>query len=392
MITKNVKLYLDNRLPVRIPVSQYDTMWQFAFTIVNNSRPWQIPTGATAVLNGKKPDGNVFAFSGTIADNKATVNCDVQMTAVAGSVICELSILAGGKVVGTANFVLDVEAAPKSPNDVSSETTLPAYGEILDRIAEMEGGISVTVDGALSGTSENPVQNRVIKAALDGKMDDVQIDGSSIVSAGIANIPKASASNFGVAKVYPYGDPPSRVVKLENSGNEVFSVPMLDENGHIRLAVLTEATTSAKGAMSASDKSKLDGIETEANKTTVDSALSTTSANPVRNSVVTNELNTKADKVSEITVATDGAVTQALEAGKWYHFTGALTGLTITLTAPASGELAQYHFDFTSGATAPTLTLPDSVVMPDSFSVEANKRYEVDILNGYGAVMAWTIS
>ena len=100
----------------------------------------------------------------------------------------------------------------------------------------------------------------------------------------------------------------------------------------------------------------------------------------------------KEDRITEVTVATGGAVTQALEAGKWYHFTGALTGLTITLTAPASGELAQYHFDFTTGATAPTLTMPDSVVMPEGFSVEANKRYEVDILNNYGAVMAWAIS
>ena len=31
------------------------------------------------------------------------------------------------------------------------------------------GGGSVTVDSALSSTSENPVQNKVVKAALDGK-------------------------------------------------------------------------------------------------------------------------------------------------------------------------------------------------------------------------------
>ena len=31
------------------------------------------------------------------------------------------------------------------------------------------GGSSVTVDAALSASSENPVQNKVIKAALDGK-------------------------------------------------------------------------------------------------------------------------------------------------------------------------------------------------------------------------------
>ena len=103
-------------------------------------------------------------------------------------------------------------------------------------------------------------------------------------------------------------------------------------------------------------------------------------------------LATKADKTTEVTVATDGAVTQALEAGKIYHFTGDLTALTITLTAPASGDLAHYHFDFLSGATAPTLTMPDSVVMPEGFSVEANKVYEIDILNGRGVYQSWGLS
>lgn len=131
MITKNVKLYLGDGFPVRIPVSQFDNMWQFVFTIVNNSQPWQIPTGATAVLNGKKPDGNVFAFSGTIENNTVTVDADVQMTAVAGQTVCELSILADGKTVGTANFILDVEEAPKSADDVVSDTVLDGYGMMV---------------------------------------------------------------------------------------------------------------------------------------------------------------------------------------------------------------------------------------------------------------------
>lgn len=96
-------------------------------------------------------------------------------------------------------------------------------------------------------------------------------------------------------------------------------------------------------------------------------------------------------KITEVTIATDGAVTQALDANKIYHFTGALTSLTITLNAVANG-IAQYHFDFLSGTTAPTLTMPAAVVMPDGFAVEASKRYEVDVLNGYGAVMSWANS
>lgn len=131
---------------------------------------------------------------------------------------------------------------------------------------------------------------------------------------------------------------------------------------------------------------------------TVDSALSDSSANPAQNRVLKSALDSKAaasdlaakaDKVTEVTVSTAGAVTQALDPEKIYHFTGALTALTITLNTPASGQLAHYHFDFDSGSTAPTLTLPQAVTMPGGFTVEASRHYEIDILNGYGAVMAW---
>ena len=57
----------------------------------------------------------------------------------------------------------------------------------------------------------------------------------------------------------------------------------------------TEASTSAAGLMSKNDKSKLDGIEAQANKTVVDSALSGTSTNPVQNSVVKSGLDLKLD-------------------------------------------------------------------------------------------------
>lgn len=53
------------------------------------------------------------------------------------------------------------------------------------------------------------------------------------------------------------------------------------------------ASTSTAGLMSASDKTKLNGIATGANKTTVDSALSSSSTNPVQNKVVNSELGKK---------------------------------------------------------------------------------------------------
>ena len=159
MIIKNVKLYLTERgFPVRIPVSQFDSMWRFVFEVIKDNAVWDIPVAATVTMNGLKPDGNVFAYSGAISNNTVTVDCDVQMTAVAGDTLCELSFVASGRVVGTANFILAVEAAPKSPDDISSDSTLPAYAEIIEDITGVvprilpPGGSSGQVLAKSSGT------------------------------------------------------------------------------------------------------------------------------------------------------------------------------------------------------------------------------------------------
>ena len=67
------------------------------------------------------------------------------------------------------------------------------------------------------------------------------------------------------------------------------------------------ATTSANGLMSSTDKSKLDGIASGANKTVVDDALSSTSTNPVQNKVINTALAGKASRTHTHTAAAVGA-------------------------------------------------------------------------------------
>lgn len=187
------------------------------------------------------------------------------------------------------------------------------------------GGGSVTVDSAMSSTSTNPVQNRVIYSALQDKAD----------SADLA------------------------AVATSGSYNDLSNKPTIPSISGLQ----TQAITDAGGYFSTD---------------TVEAALQQLGG----------DVEDKQDKTAEVTVSTSGAVTQALEAGKIYHFTStALTSLTVTLTATA--ELPQYHFDFISPATAATLTLPSTVNLPSTLTVEANKRYEIDILNGYGVVQSW---
>ena len=85
------------------------------------------------------------------------------------------------------------------------------------------------------------------------------------------------------------------------------------------------ATTSTTGLMSSSDKSKLDGITSGANKTIVDSALSSTSTNPVQNKVINTALAGKANSSHTHNVSTyngginySDAIPTALTAGMFW--------------------------------------------------------------------------
>lgn len=70
-----------------------------------------------------------------------------------------------------------------------------------------------------------------------------------------------------------------------------------------------------------------------------------------------------------------------------YHF-GTMDSLVINL-GPAPAVYSEYHFFFTSGANKTNLTLPSTVKLPDGFAVEANKTYEISIVDNLLLYQAW---
>lgn len=73
------------------------------------------------------------------------------------------------------------------------------------------------------------------------------------------------------------------------------------------------ATVNVDGFLSKEDKSKLDGIATEANKTIVDTSLSATSTNPVENKVVNSALSGKANSSHSHSISNVTNLQSALE-------------------------------------------------------------------------------
>lgn len=84
--------------------------------------------------------------------------------------------------------------------------------------------------------------------------------------------------------------------------------------------------------------------------------------------------------------------TVELEPNKLYVFLE-MASLTYTLAAPADTSVAnEYHFVFRSGATATELVHPTDVSVPDGFTVESNRIYEISILEGCLTYQSWAVS
>ena len=113
-IIKTAKVWLGGATGVTAPIhlSQYDTAWSFIFSIYDGSAVYVPSAGSAVILEGRKPDGTVFAVPGVFADGNAVVSCTPAITAAVGVIACELRVSEDGVTVGTANFDMIVAAAP----------------------------------------------------------------------------------------------------------------------------------------------------------------------------------------------------------------------------------------------------------------------------------------
>ena len=182
--------------------------------------------------------------------------------------------------------------------------------KIGDNLSVDEDGVlsadaqEITVDDKLSTTSTNPVQNKVVNAALSDKVDKVNGKGLST----------------------------------------------------------NDYTTD--------EKNKLSGIAAGANKTTVDSALSSSSTNPVQNKVVNTALGTKVDKETNKGLSSNDYTTDeknklsGIEAGanKYTHpaYTAKSAGL-YKVTVDSTGHVSDATGVKKSDITA--LGIPGSTVI-----------------------------
>ena len=179
----------------------------------------------------------------------------------------------------------------------ANKYTHPSY------TARNAGFYKITVDGSghVSGATAVaksditalgiPAQDTTYDAATtseDGLMsseDKTKLDGIAS-GANKYTHPSYTQRSSGLYKITVDGSGHvSGATAVTKSDITALGIPAQDTN-----TTYTVATTSKDGLMSSEDKTKLNGIATGANKTVVDSSLSSSSTNPVQNKVINSAL------------------------------------------------------------------------------------------------------
>ena len=228
-----------------------------------------------------------------------------------------------------------------------------------------------------STTGSNTVwSSGKIKDELDYKVNDVTIDGSSIATDGVAEIPIISGNDvYGVTKVSGYGiglHSTSKALALQGaSDNEVksgttFWRALIPRN---TASVAFYGLTKAAG-VDMSTSSNAVGTYTNEAKIAIKQMLGVHDAY---------------DSFVEEVTGTDVTIT-----GQPSYRYNCGEVLSLSITPPESGTI---DIRFTSGSSPTVLTLPSTVKMPEWWvEVEANTIYEMCITDGiYCGVMTWAI-
>lgn len=202
-----------------------------------------------------------------------------------------------------------------------------------------------------------------------GAVDDVQIDGTSIVDGnGVANVPAATNGSYGVVKP-----------------TATYGVSIVNGSLGLTLASDTEIKSGASVYHPLQPGRQHNSAFYGLAKAAGDSTQSAS-----------------ANAVGTYTEDAKSAISSMLSAPE------TVSGTTPTITAKAGvqyicGEVSTIDFTpsatgvcdvvFTSGSTPAVLTVPNTVKFPSWFdptSLDANTTYEINVLNGtLGAVMAW---
>lgn len=236
---------------------------------------------------------------------------------------------------------------------------------VEDAINNIESGSGGTIDTSNLATKEELATKQDVISDIDtirtnassykGTITGVSANGTSVATSGAANIPAASTSKYGVTK-------------LTSATNSTSTV----------LAATASAVKAAYDLANGKQAALISGtnIKTINGNSILGSGDITITGGSSGSSAYSEVSHGTADTTFELTPNT-------------FHVWDEVTELDLSLGAETAGVANEYLFQFTSGSTATTLSLPDDIkwANDEAPTIEINKIYQISILRGLGSVL-----
>lgn len=336
---------------------------------VNQNAFSNVTVGSTTVAADSTTDTLTLVAGSNVSITPDATNDKITISATVPTKVSQLTNDSGYKTtdnnttysISKSGSTITLTGSDGSTSTVSDANT--TYGAATTSAA---GLMSVDdkkkLNGVASGAevNQNAFSNVVVgntTVAADSKTDTLTL----VAGANVTLTPDATNDKITIASKDTVYTHPSYSAKSAG----LYKVTV-DGTGHVSAATAVTksditalgipaqdttyntATTSANGLMSSGDKSKLDGIATGATKVVVDSSLSTSSANPVQNKLVTTEINSLKTLVGDTAVST-----QITNGTKGFVKGLSVSGQTVTYTKGdgSSGTITTQDTKNTAGST-----------------------------------------
>lgn len=133
-IKRNVDLQPGLNAPAVFNCSQSDKGTTIMLGLMNGGNDYTVPSGVTITIRGSRSNGAVFTpASATFSGSTVSFTLTEEMTDTAGPTLCEAVLEQGNNVLGTANFIINVEASPMGA-DVPPVFTDAAWTWMLGKL------------------------------------------------------------------------------------------------------------------------------------------------------------------------------------------------------------------------------------------------------------------
>lgn len=228
-----------------VHLSQYDVGRELKFTLKDGSSDYSVPSGAVVTVKATKPSGLGFVVNAVADGNIVTLSNTETMTNENGRFPAELSITQGSTVIGTSNFIFNIERSPHPEGtiDGDAESLLPELTLLVERIEAAADSVhNLTVEGvelapgSTPTVSYNSAENKITFGLVPG--EDGEVLNEDFMPIKLETIGVGNNKPFEIPLFWEQGG-------INNRGEEV-SVPLrIRSKGITKLSKGTSVTVTS---------------------------------------------------------------------------------------------------------------------------------------------------